>query len=151
MAGRRASSHDALRIAPLTFAVGLAAGLLLWLLTALATNSTIGGGWSQRGNGALIIPLAGIPAVLAGGWAGLARWLRGRQALPSIPGAGGAAGFVGAASSFLPWLLPVALLAPLGIAGVAIWADRRILFACLALPLGVIVGLVMPLMMFGVG
>src|SRR5690349_10953691 len=93
---------------------GLVAGIALALLTALLSNSNIGGdGWSLSGNGALIVPFALGPAVLAAGWvmlalreAGNAAWLNGGL------GAGG----VALVLSLLANLAPIS-----GLGGQAIW------------------------------
>lgn len=47
---------------------GVGAGLGLWLLTILIESSDLSGdGWSLAGNGALIVPFLGVPAVLVAG------------------------------------------------------------------------------------
>src|SRR5919204_1128475 len=59
-------------------AVGVATGLLLWIITLLISRSDIHGhGWSLAGNGALIVPFGVGPAVVAAGWAAIILRLRG--------------------------------------------------------------------------
>ena len=58
----------------LTALLGLVGGALLGLATLVLSNTDLGGpGWSLRGNGALIVPFAGGPTLLTGGWVLLAR------------------------------------------------------------------------------
>jgi hypothetical protein len=58
----------------LTVLLGLIGGALLGLATLGLSTTDIGGaGWSLRGNGALIVPFAGGPTLLAAGWVALAR------------------------------------------------------------------------------
>jgi hypothetical protein len=60
--------------------LGIVAGVVLWLMTALASHSHISGdGWSLSGNGALIIPFGLGPAVVAGGWAAIILRMRGHR------------------------------------------------------------------------
>jgi len=55
--------------------LGVGVGAVLALLADAASMSDIGGpGWSLRGNGALVVPLAGGTAALAAGWVALAYW-----------------------------------------------------------------------------
>jgi hypothetical protein len=66
------------RFAGLVALIGVLAGILLWVLTAAASQSHISGnGWSLSGNGALIIPFGLGPAVVAGGWAAVILRMRG--------------------------------------------------------------------------
>jgi hypothetical protein len=61
-----------------TTIVALLAGIGLWAFTELVAQSDISGpGWSFRGNGALVVPFAGGPTVLAAGWVMLTLWRRG--------------------------------------------------------------------------
>ncbi|MDQ3695707.1 MAG: hypothetical protein M3464_19130 [Chloroflexota bacterium] len=62
------------QVTALALAGGLGGGLLLWLATVLVERSGFSGdGWSLRGNGALIVPFLGLPAVLIVGTIALAR------------------------------------------------------------------------------
>src|SRR5438270_10327855 len=57
------------RFAAMIAAVGILAGILLWLLTTVVSRANVSGdGWSLAGNGALIVPFGLGPAVVAGGW-----------------------------------------------------------------------------------
>jgi hypothetical protein len=59
-------------------AVALLAGVGLRAFTELVAQSNISGpGWSFRGNGALVVPFAGGPTLLAAGWAMLTLLWRG--------------------------------------------------------------------------
>jgi hypothetical protein len=82
---------------------GLVAGVLIGVLTRLATASDIGGdGWSLSGNGALIVPFALGSGVLAGGWTALALHALGRARWLTL---GLAAGVVTALLGFSQLLL----------------------------------------------
>jgi hypothetical protein len=84
--------------AAIAFGAGLAAGIVLELLTfALARYGPSGSdaiAWSFRGNGALIVPFGLGPAVLAGGWTALV--LHGRSGVRWLS-SGIAAGLIGGA------------------------------------------------------
>lgn len=55
--------------------LGALAGIGIAVATDVVSRTSVGGqNWSLRGNGALVVMFAGLPAVLAGGWASLARW-----------------------------------------------------------------------------
>jgi hypothetical protein len=104
--------------APLALAAlaGLGGGILLAVATHALSLSNIGGAnWSLRGNGALVVPFAGGPALLAGGWTALGLWrLRapGWMRLGLAGGAGAlvlALGVVGG-----PILAPEAVMRALG-------------------------------------
>src|SRR5438874_9095580 len=61
-------------------AIGLAAGLVLWVVTLLVANSRISGnGWSLAGNGALIVPFGVGPAIVAGAWTAIILRMRGHR------------------------------------------------------------------------
>jgi len=91
--------------------VGALAGVLIAVLTEVVSRSQIGGeGWSLRGNGALVLPLAMTPAILAGGWAGLARWsARDRRWGVTALAAGGAALIAAGLIAFGPVIVVAAL------------------------------------------
>jgi hypothetical protein len=79
--------------------IALLGGLLVVAVAEPLSRSEIGGpGWSLRGNGALIVPFAGGPAILGGRWGALAAAL--------------VAGTVSLAASLVSGFLPV--LAGLG-------------------------------------
>jgi hypothetical protein len=69
------------RLASISLAAGIVAGVLLEVLTFLLARYGPSGGdgasWSFRGNGALVVPFGLGPAVLAGGWAAIVRHYRG--------------------------------------------------------------------------
>jgi len=90
----------------LSLGIGVVAGILVTVVTQVATRSTVGGivdgeAWSLNGNGALVVPLVGIPAVLGAGWAALALraighpWWR-----PAGVGAAALLGVLGLAAAF---------------------------------------------------
>ena len=64
-----------IQVCVLVALLGALAGIALAAATDAVSRTTIGGpSWSLSGNGALVVLFAGVPAVLAGGWAALARW-----------------------------------------------------------------------------
>ena len=64
-------------------ALALLCGAALWLLTLTVSKMDVGGeGWSLRGNGALIVPVLGLPLLLLlGEWLVLRSAGRGRARL----------------------------------------------------------------------
>jgi len=75
--------------------LGVAAGILLWILTIVLSRSRLSGdGWALSGNGALIVPFGLGPAVVAGGWAAIILRMRGHRRWLQL---GIASGFVGLA------------------------------------------------------
>ncbi len=66
------------------------AGLLFGVVTGVVEQAGIeGDGWSLRGNGAVIVPVCGLPVVLILVWARLAAWLHAdRQSCTGGVGAG---------------------------------------------------------------
>jgi hypothetical protein len=106
-AGSRRVLEPALELGLMAL-LGLLAGALIWLATDLVSKSDIGGpGWSLRGNGALIVPFAAGPALLAGGWTGLVLWRRRERRW--VEGAA-LAGTLAAAAGLGGALLPAVLL-----------------------------------------
>ena len=64
-----------IQVCVLVTLLGALAGIALAVATDAVSRTTIGGpNWSLSGNGALVVLFTGVPAVLAGGWASLARW-----------------------------------------------------------------------------
>src|SRR5215213_1483297 len=64
----------------MAFAVGVVGALMIVLLAMVMARSGPEGefngvAWSFRGNGALSVLFAGIPAVLGAGWTGLGLWV----------------------------------------------------------------------------
>ena len=73
-----AMGQDGARFVGFLVLLGILAGIVLWLLTNLVTQSNISGnGWSLSGNGALIVPFGLGPAIVAGGWAAIILRMRG--------------------------------------------------------------------------
>jgi hypothetical protein len=69
----------------MTAIAGLLAGLLVYALTAAASQSDIGGpGWTLRGNGALVVLFGLLPGLLAAGWVWLAARSLTRAALAGL-------------------------------------------------------------------
>jgi hypothetical protein len=85
----------------LTAVLGLVAGGLLAVATFAVSHTDIGGpGWSLGGNGALIVPFAVGPALLAGGWV---------YVLEARPGRALAAGLITLAPGLLLAFAPIVL------------------------------------------
>jgi hypothetical protein len=90
-------------------AVALLGGMLLVAVAEPLSRSEIGGSdWSLRGNGALIVPFAGGPAILGGCWGALAA-LRWSALVRRWPAAAVIAGAVSFAVSLVFQLLPLFL------------------------------------------
>ena len=91
-------------MALLTGLLGALAGIGLAVMTDALSRGEIGGAnWSLSGNGALVVPVAGVPAVLVGGWTALARWrVRDRRWTAAGLAAGLVALGIGALTSFGP-------------------------------------------------
>src|SRR5919202_1453644 len=69
----------------MTAIAGLLVGLLVYALTAAASQSDIGGpGWTLRGNGALVVLFGLLPGLLAAGWVWLAARRLTRPALAAL-------------------------------------------------------------------
>jgi hypothetical protein len=78
MSGRPNSLSKEPSFAGLVALVGLVAGVILSIVTAVAGRSHLSGpGWSLAGNAALIIPFGLGPALVAGGWAAVILRMRG--------------------------------------------------------------------------
>jgi len=91
-------------VALLTGLLGALAGVGLAVVTdALSRSEICGANWSLSGNGALVVPVAGVPGVLVGGWTALARWrVRDRRWTAAGLTAGLVALSIGALTSFGP-------------------------------------------------
>ena len=88
--------------------LGAIAGAAVWLITDLVSRSDIGGpGMTLRGNGALIVPCFGGPALLGLGW-GLLALARARRLLTT------------GATTAASLALPVALIAGFQVANLAV-------------------------------
>jgi len=109
----------------LTGLLGALAGIGLAVMTDALSRGEIGGAnWSLSGNGALVVPVAGVPGVLVGGWTALARWrVRDRRWTAAGLAAGLVALSIGALTSFGPVIavntLGEEMLRAGGVAGVA--------------------------------
>ena len=92
--------------------LGALAGIAITVATDLISRTSVGGpGWSLSGNGALVVLFSGVPAVLAGGWAALARW---RQRDYRWGRAGMAVGFIALVAAGLASFGPVLAVNVLG-------------------------------------
>ena len=147
-ANSRLSGPSARRLIVLSLLVGIGGGALLLALTVFVSRSDIGGpGWTLGGNGALVVPFAGGPALMAAGWVALALYRKGvphSRAATALAGASvlvlallevfapvigiGSQELVGAIAPLVALLLGVALVAWVGgsirtaaVAGVAAW------------------------------
>ena len=91
-------------VALLTGLLGALAGIGLAVMTDALSRGEIGGAkWPLSGNGALVVPVAGVPGVLVGGWTALARWrVRDRRWTAAGLAAGLVALGIGALTSFGP-------------------------------------------------
>jgi hypothetical protein len=137
----------------MALAGGAIAGLLLIGLTALVARSSIeGDGWSLSGNGALIVPIIGLPIVLAGGWVTMAAWFA-RWRGWWVAGL-----TTGLAVAILPWAGYLALSTVGGIVTLlvcAVLVGRPLMqaakvgrggpltLACIALVMGTLIGLLL--------
>jgi hypothetical protein len=82
--------------------LGLLAGIVLWLLTALVSHTNLSGnGWSLSGNGALVVPFGLGPAIVAGGWAAIILRMRGHPRWFQLGIGSGLIGLVLVAASLL--------------------------------------------------
>src|SRR2546428_6679586 len=82
--------------------LGMIAGLFLWILTNVLSQSNLAGnGWALSGNGALIIPFGVGPAVVAGGWAAIILRMRGHRRWVQLGIASGLVGLALTAGSLL--------------------------------------------------
>src|SRR5437588_3016837 len=85
---------------------GIAAGIILWIVTMLLSRSDISGnGWSLAGNGALIVPFGLGPAFVAGGWAGIVLRMRGHPRSLQLGIGSGLIGLALVAGSLLSLIL----------------------------------------------
>jgi hypothetical protein len=95
----------------MAFAVGVGGALLIVLLAMVMVRSGPEGefngvAWSFRGNGALSVLFAGIPAVLGAGWTGLGLWvIQSRHWLAIAVATGGLLFALGLVWEFVPVLL----------------------------------------------
>jgi hypothetical protein len=93
------------------FAVGVVGALMIVLLAMVMARSGPEGEfngitWSFRGNGALSVLIAGIPAVLGAGWTGLGLWvIQRRHWLAIAVATGGLLFALGLVWEFVPVLL----------------------------------------------
>jgi hypothetical protein len=73
---RKGQEHAAgLSLAFFVFLLGALAGVALAVATdAVSRAGWAGAAWSLGGNGALVVPFSGMPAIAAGGWVALALW-----------------------------------------------------------------------------
>ena len=110
----RASAPGVLGTPPLlgmAFAVGVVGALMIVLLAMVMARSGPEGefngvAWSFRGNGALSVLFAGIPAVLGAGWTGLGLWvIQSRHWLAIAVATGGLLFGLGLVWEFVPFLL----------------------------------------------
>ncbi len=82
--------------------LGVIAGVLLWIVTIVLSNSRLSGnGWSLSGNGALIVPFGIGPAVVAGGWTAIILRMRGHRRWLPLGIASGLVGLALTAGSLL--------------------------------------------------
>src|SRR5687768_11129359 len=105
------SAVAGIQVCVLVVLLGALAGIAIAVATDLVSRTSVGGAtWSLSGNGALVVLFAGVPAVLAGGWAALARW-RARDQRWGAAGTGvGALALVAAGlASFGPVIMVSAL------------------------------------------
>ena len=97
----------------MAFAVGVVGALMIVLLTMVMARSGPEGefngvAWSFRGNGALSVLFAGIPAVLGAGWTGLGLWvIQSRHWLAIAVATGGLLFALGLVWEFVPVLLRI--------------------------------------------
>ena len=108
----------------MTAIAGLLVGLLVYALTAAASQSDIGGpGWTLRGNGALVVLFGLLPGLLAAGWVWLAARSLTRAALAGLVALALELGFgfgpillmlapTGAAYILVPILIPILVATP---------------------------------------
>ena len=95
----------------MAFAVGVVGALMIALLATVMMRSGPEGefngvAWSFRGNGALSVLFAGIPAVLGAGWTGLGLWgIQRRHWLAIAVATGGLLFALGLVWEFVPFLL----------------------------------------------
>jgi len=95
----------------MAFAVGVVGALMIVLLAMVMARSGPEGefngvAWSFRGNGALSVLFAGIPAVLGAGWTGLGLWvIQSRHWLAIAVATGGLLFALGLVWEFVPFLL----------------------------------------------
>ena len=95
----------------MAFAVGVVGALMIVLLAMVMARSGPEGefngvAWSFRGNGALSVLFAGIPAVLGAGWTGLGLWvIQSRHWLAIAVATGGLLFGLGLVWEFVPFLL----------------------------------------------
>jgi hypothetical protein len=95
----------------MAFAVGVVGALVTVLLATVMARSGPEGEfdgfmWSFRGNGALSVLFAGIPAVLGAGWTGLGLWvIQSRHWLAIAVAAGGLLFALGLVWEFVPFLI----------------------------------------------
>ena len=95
----------------MAFAVGVVGALMIVLLAMVMARSGPEGefngvAWSFRGNGALSVLFAGIPAILGAGWTGLGLWvIQGRPWLAIAVATGGLLFGLGLVWEFVPFLL----------------------------------------------
>jgi hypothetical protein len=93
------------------FAVGVVGALMIVLLATVMERSGPEGefngiAWSFRGNGALSVLFAGIPAILGAGWTGLGLWvIQSRRWLAIAVATGGLLFGLGLVWEFVPFLL----------------------------------------------
>src|SRR6266480_3404505 len=88
--------------AGLIAALGVVAGVLLWILTIVLSRSNLSGnGWVLSGNGALIVPFGIGPAVVAGGWTAIILRMRGHRRWLQLGIASGLVGLALTAGSLL--------------------------------------------------
>jgi hypothetical protein len=122
----RATTRNRWQLLATLVVCGLAAGLLLDLLTAWVSSSgpsSADGQYTLRGNGALIVPLGGGLVLVTAAWTALVmRWLGHPQALAIGVGAG----VIELAVALLVGLVvdiyaPAAWRGPLGPVMVALW------------------------------
>ena len=111
-----ASAPDALgppHLLGMAFAVGVVGALMIVLLAMVMVRSGPEGEfngimWSVRGNGALSVLFAGIPAVLGAGWTGLGLWvIQSRPWLAIAVATGGLLVALGLIWEFVPVLLRI--------------------------------------------
>ena len=106
------SATAGIQVCVLVALLGALAGITLAAATDAVSRTTIGGpNWSLSGNGALVVLFAGVPAVLAGGWAALARW---RLRDPRWGTAGAGVGLVALLAATLASFGPVIVVNMLG-------------------------------------